>query len=76
VARYIRHRLHLSGANGTPYFTWLALRRVFRYSQGIPRLVNAICDKSLLAGFVYQQKRIDFRMVNRAVRELEGHFAE
>jgi general secretion pathway protein A len=75
VDRYIRHRLHVSGANGTPYFTWLALRRVFRYSQGIPRLVNAICDKALLAGFVYQQKCIDFRMVSRAVRELEGHFA-
>ena len=46
-----------------------------RYSQGIPRLVNAICDKALLAGFVQQRERIDFQMVSRAVRELEGHFA-
>jgi general secretion pathway protein A len=45
---------------------------VFNYSQGIPRLVNAICDKALLAGFVQQREKISFGMVGRAVRELEG----
>ena len=39
-------------ANGGPNFTLPALWRVFRYSGGIPRLVNAVCDKALLAGFV------------------------
>jgi general secretion pathway protein A len=72
VNDYIRHRLHVSGANGTPAFTRCALWRVYHYSQGIPRLVNAICDKALLAGFVGQREQIDFRTVNRAVRELEG----
>jgi len=75
VTRYIQHRLHVSGANGSPYFTRPALWRVFSYSGGIPRLVNAICDKALLAGFVQQRERIDFQMISRAVRELEGHFA-
>jgi hypothetical protein len=37
--------------------------------------LNAICDKVLLAGFVQQREDIDFRMVGRAVRELEGTFA-
>ena len=72
VTQYVRHRLHVSGGNGTPYFTRPALWRVYRYSQGIPRLVNAVCDKALLAGFVQQQKRIGYRMVGQAVRELEG----
>ena len=72
VTRYVQHRLHVSGGNGTPCFTRPALWRVFRYSKGIPRLVNAVCDKALLAGFVQQQDRIDFRMVGQAVRELEG----
>ncbi len=72
MAEYVRHRLHVSGGNGTPCFTWLALWRVFQYSKGIPRLVNALCDKALLAGFVEQQNRIGFRLVNRAIRELEG----
>jgi general secretion pathway protein A len=73
VIHYVQHRLHVSGGNGTPYFTRPALWRVHRYSQGIPRLVNAVCDKALLAGYVQQSERIDFRMVGQAVRELEGH---
>ena len=72
VARYVQHRLHVSGGNGTPYFTRPALWRVYHYSQGIPRLVNAVCDKALLAGYVQNSERIDYRMVGRAIRELEG----
>jgi general secretion pathway protein A len=73
VNQYIQHRLVVSGAKGAPYFTQPALWRVFNYSKGIPRLVNAICDKALLAGFVQQQERIGFGMIGRAVRELEGY---
>jgi general secretion pathway protein A len=72
VSQYIAHRLQVAGARGAPYFTQPALWRVYRYSQGIPRLLNAICDKALLAGYVDQREQIDFRMVGRAVRELEG----
>ena len=73
VSQYVQHRLHVSGGNGVPYFTKPALWRVYRYTQGIPRLVNAVCDKALLAGFVAQREKIDFRLVSRAVRELEGN---
>jgi len=72
VGHYVQHRLMVSGANGTPYFTGPALWRVYQYSHGIPRLVNAVCDKSLLAGFVNQQPSINYRLVGRAIRELEG----
>jgi general secretion pathway protein A len=75
VNQYIQHRLEVSGARGAPYFTQPALWRVYGYSQGIPRLVNAICDKALLAGFVQQRDKIDFNMVGHAVRELEGHMS-
>lgn len=71
--QYIQHRLEVSGAKGAPYFTQPALWRVYGYSKGIPRLVNAVCDKALLAGFVQQQERINFGMIGRALRELEGH---
>jgi general secretion pathway protein A len=70
---YIKHRLELAGANGDPSFTTPALWRVFRYSNGVPRLVNALCDKALLAGFVKHSKRISYGMVGRAIRELEGN---
>jgi general secretion pathway protein A len=72
IGQYVQHRLQVSGANGTPYFTSAALWRIYNYSKGIPRLINAICDKCLLAGFVAQRDRIDFSMVGRARRELEG----
>ena len=73
VNHYIQHRLQVAGAKGAPYFTQPALWRVYSYSQGIPRLLNAVCDKALLAGFVSQQEKIDYRMIGRAVKELEGN---
>jgi general secretion pathway protein A len=73
VAQYIQHRLQISGAKGAPYFTLPAVWRVFRYSGGIPRLVNAVCDKALLASFIARSDRITFPMVGRAIRELEGN---
>jgi general secretion pathway protein A len=72
TGQYISHRLEFAGANGAPYFSTAALWRVFYYSGGVPRLINAVCDKALLAGFVQQSKRINFQMVGRAIRELEG----
>jgi general secretion pathway protein A len=72
VSRYVQHRLEVSGAKRGPHFTRLALWRIYNYSRGIPRLVNAVCDKCLLAGFVQQSQRISYRMVGRALRELEG----
>ncbi|MPN59997.1 hypothetical protein SDC9_207720 [bioreactor metagenome] len=74
VARYVQHRLQVSGGNGTPCFTWAAMWRIYQYSKGIPRLVNALCDKALLAGFVNQCQRISYRMVGQAIRELEGNY--
>ena len=72
VSQYVQHRLEVSGAKGAPYFTRPAMWRVHKYSHGIPRLVNAICDKALLAGFVQQADRINYGMIGRAIRELEG----
>jgi general secretion pathway protein A len=73
VSHYIQHRLEVSGAKNGPHFTQPALWRVHRYSAGIPRLVNAVCDKAMLAGFVQQADRITYGMVGRAIRELEGN---
>ena len=72
VGQYIQHRLALAGSNGGPTFTSAAVWRVFRYSKGIPRLVNALCDKALLAGYVRKSYQVNYWMVGRAIRELEG----
>ena len=73
VTQYVQHRLELAGAKGVPYFTRPAFWRVYSYSRGIPRLVNGVCDKALLAGYVEHSDRITYRLVGRAIRELEGH---
>jgi len=72
INQYIQHRLSVAGANGAPYFSRGAIWRIYRYSKGIPRLINALCDKCLLAGFVQQQDAVDFFMVGLAAKELEG----
>ena len=72
IGRYVQHRLGVAGSKGPPYFTTPALWRIHRYSEGVPRLVNALCDKCCLAGFVRQTDTINFKMVGLAIRELEG----
>mgnify|MGYP001600345553 CR=1 FL=1 len=73
VGQYIQHRITLAGSQNAPAFTRMAVWRIYGYSQGVPRLVNALCDKALLAGFVERSRRINYRMVGRAIRELEGN---
>lgn len=72
--RYVEHRLIAAGARGLPYFDKTAIKKVFRYSKGIPRLVNALADKALLAGYVSKTYKITGRLVKMAERELEGDF--
>jgi general secretion pathway protein A len=69
---YIQHRLHVAGGNGRPGFSRWAIRAVHRYSGGVPRLINAVCDKALLCGYVAGTDQLEARHVRRAIRELEG----
>ncbi|BET66838.1 hypothetical protein ASA1KI_17560 [Opitutales bacterium ASA1] len=69
VAHYIRHRLSLAGGMGRPWFTPLAVRTIARASRGIPRLVNNLCDKALLAAFVRESDEVCYWDARRAVRE-------
>ena len=72
MEHYIEHRLHVAGANGAPEFNRWALGAIYRYSRGIPRLVNAVCDKTLLCGYVTGDDLLTWGHVRRAIRELEG----
>lgn len=67
---YIGHRLEVAGGSGKLVFTPSALRSIHAFSRGIPRLVNLVCDRALLAGFVAGSRVIDRGMVRRAAREL------
>jgi general secretion pathway protein A len=69
---YIRHRLTVSGPESSVEFDRGAVREVFRYSKGIPRLINAVCDNALLAGYVFRTQQIDARCAKSAILQLEG----
>ena len=71
LTQYIRHRLAVAGGIGKVDFTTGALRAVHRYSKGIPRLINLVCDRALLAAFVLEKNEITANIVRRAVKELE-----
>ncbi len=73
--RYIDHRLRVAGGNGRPTFTPWAIRTIHRYSRGVPRLINAVCDKALLYGFVNGTDQMTGRSIRQAIRELEGKAA-
>src|SRR5215470_7471883 len=75
TARYIGHRLRVAGANGRPSFTRWAVRRVHHYARGVPRLINAVCDKALLYGYVNGTYELRSRAIGKAIRELEGEVA-
>jgi general secretion pathway protein A len=69
---YVRHRLTVAGGGGKVAFSPGALLAVHRHSSGIPRLINLICDRSLLAGYVQGRREIDAAMVRRAAAEVAG----
>jgi general secretion pathway protein A len=73
--RYIAHRLRVAGADGRPAFTPWAVRRVHGYARGVPRLINAVCDKALLYGYVNGTYELKGRAIRQAIRELEGEIA-
>jgi len=51
VPRYVEHRWAKAGGEGKPPFSGEALQMITQHSQGIPRLINALCENSLLAAF-------------------------
>src|SRR5260221_4884344 len=67
---YVRHRLAVAGGEGKASFTADALTAVHRSSEGIPRLINLVCDRALLAGYVAGAREIDAAMVRRAAGEV------
>ena len=69
---YVQFRMQVAGGNSRPTFDRWALRSIYRYSRGVPRLINAVCDKTLLCGYVTESDRLLGRHVRRAIRELEG----
>ncbi len=69
--RYINHRLTVSGSMGRPHFTSWALRKIYSASRGIPRIINNLCDKSILSAFIRESDEVTYWDARRSARDLE-----
>lgn len=68
---YIRHRLKIAGMNGNlQIFPEQSIALIYRYSSGIPRLINLIAEHALIWGFVKESKIIEPMIINEVAKEL------
>lgn len=70
---YVAHRLAVGGRDA-PLFSRAALRRLYRLTGGVPRMINVICDRALLGAYVERRHRVNWWLLNRAAREVRGEF--
>jgi general secretion pathway protein A len=68
---YINHRLAVAGQN-VQIFSENSIQLIYRMSQGVPRLINIICDRSLLGAYVENRYRVEPDIVKKASKEVFG----
>lgn len=66
---YIKHRLRFAGAK-RDLFTPKALQAIHRYSRGVPRTINTLCDNSLFEGFLLKQEIVDEHVIHNIATDL------
>ncbi|MEN6373620.1 MAG: AAA family ATPase [Smithella sp.] len=69
---YIIHRLKKAGSRNIAIFNKAALDKIYKYSNGIPRVINIVCDNALLTAFAQGTHQIDKKMIREVIGELEN----
>jgi len=70
TSRYIQHRMSVAGASGSTFLSPAAERLLHRRSRGVPRRINQLCDRALLAACVRNAARVEREDVSRAAASL------
>ncbi|RMG70030.1 MAG: AAA family ATPase [Nitrospirae bacterium] len=70
MEEYIRFRLAVAGSEERDLFDKAALESIFKYSKGLPRLINMICEASLLNAYLMNEKTVTEQTVQRAMKDL------
>jgi len=68
---YIAQRLRIAGSNGEPIFDGDATVAIFRYSLGIPRVINLLCEHCLVSAFVDQKRTVAADVVDAVARDFD-----
>ncbi len=74
VREYINFRLKRAGSRNLILFDKTAVKAIYKYSRGIPRLINILCDNALLTGFSEDKNRIDKTLIQKTIRDVDGTF--
>ncbi|RJP79168.1 MAG: DUF2075 domain-containing protein [Candidatus Zixiibacteriota bacterium] len=64
---YVEHRVKMAGFPGKQLFDEGALDEIYHFSEGIPRLVNTLCDRAMVKACVSNQRKIDRRLVRQVI---------
>ncbi len=72
IRAYVETRLRSAGGQKAELFTQAALMRCWKASQGIPRVINVICDNAMMVAFAEGSDRITVSVMNAAIRDLDG----
>lgn len=72
IENYIAHRLTVAGACENITFSPSALKYIYKYSRGIPRIINLVCDRTLLSGYINKTSFITKKVVKQGIESLEG----
>lgn len=75
---YIRHRLEKAAGKDSVLFTPAALKEIVRVSEGIPRIINIVCDNCLITAYGYNKKNVTMDIVREVARDhglLKGVFS-
>ncbi len=76
TAAYIDHRLEVAGSQGRRIFAEDTYPTIYKYTGGVPRLINTLCDTCLMAAFGQDQDTVSAEVLEAAIRELQwGEFA-
>lgn len=75
IEKYIYHRLTVAGSTGRITFSPEAIDCIYRFSGGIPRIINTLCDKALLAAYVAEARDIKLPIIENSIQEIEGVLA-
>lgn len=67
---YIRRRMEVAGETGGVSFSLFAIRWIYLYTRGVPRMINILCDRALLVAYGDEKRRISSGIVTRAIREI------
>lgn len=70
---YVAERLKVAGSDGRTIFSPESLDAIFRYSKGVPRIVNLLCEHGLISAFVDQQPVVGPEMIDDVAREFDLH---